>query len=104
MKLPETPTNPYIKHNPHTLGDAKNRAHGIGPTVAGAIGRCDAINSRSAVLTCGISSGRLRNHNQKKTHQTTPSPAMSVSGIAQPWKTLVMSHTTKSGAIAPPSR
>src|SRR6185503_9817891 len=90
MKLTANPTNPYIKHNPQTLGDASNCRQGTGPVTAGAAGRLLTINSRSAELSWRISSGRLRNHNQKNTHQAKPRPATSVIVVAQPLNILVI--------------
>ena len=31
MKFPDEPTNPYIRHSPHTLTDPNRASHGIGP-------------------------------------------------------------------------
>src|SRR5262245_16535638 len=104
MKLPANPTNPYIKHNPQTLGDASSCNQGTAPIATVIVARLLEINSHSAALTWGISSGRLRNHNQKNMHHAKPSPAMSVMGGAQPLKTIVINHTTNTGAMAPPSR
>src|SRR5436309_5427429 len=89
MKLPEKPTNPYIRHNPQTLGDLSIRDHG---TVSGALGvatsasssaRSEAINPRSAAFTNVISSGQSRNQGQKNTHHSNPSPAITQNGVVQ---------------------
>src|SRR2546425_177708 len=104
MKLLANPTNPYIMHNPQTLGDASNCRQGIGHVAVGMAGRLREINSSSAELSWRISSGRLRNHSQKNAHQAKPRPAMSVMVVAQPWNTLVINHTTNTGATAPPTR
>src|SRR5437764_15361651 len=104
MKLPANPVKRYIRHSAHTLGDLRKRDQGTGPVTAGVTERPDTMKSRSAALTCGISSGRLRNHHQKKAHQTRPRPVRTTKGIVQVPKTSLISQTTSSGARAPPRR
>src|SRR5262245_2267972 len=90
MKLPAKPTIPYMRHSAHTLREPRNRATGAGearPTSAGF-----------------ASGGRSRNHGQNRAHHTSPSPASSHRGVDQLPKAPVISHTTSTGATAPPTR
>src|SRR5437764_11817010 len=104
MKLPANPVQPYIRHNAHTLGDLKKRDQGTGPFGARLTARPETMKLRSAALTWGISSGRLRNHSQKKAHQTRPRTVRTPKGAVQLPKTPLISQTTSSGARAPPRR
>jgi len=87
MKLPADPTNPYIRHNAQTLTDPNMANQGTvpprEPSAAAEAGRPRAISARSAALTCGISSGRLRNQIQNGTAATTPNAANSQKGVVQ---------------------
>src|SRR6266511_457228 len=104
MKFPANPTKPYIRHNAQTLRVFRKSDQGVGSFVTGRTERPDAMRSHSAALTCGISSDRLRNHDQKKVHQTKPRPVRTHNGVVQLPKTFVISKTTSSGARAPPRR
>ena len=79
---------------PGNVAVARRRARAARPA---------SISFRSARLTCGISSGRLRNHGQNPAHQARPSTATSTSGIFQS-PIAAKSQTRRSGASAPPSR
>src|SRR5215468_7039061 len=104
MKLPANPTEPYIRHNAQALRDLRKSGQGMGPFTGGWTGRPEAMRSHSAALTCGISSGRLRNHGQKKAHHSKPRPARSHKGVVQLKKTFVISKTASGGTRAPPRR
>src|SRR5947209_6306833 len=104
MKLPEKPVNPYIRHSAQTLTEPRKRDHERGGGLAATAGRPASMSARSAALTPRISAGRLRNHGQKKAHQSRPRPARMTKGIGQPWKTLKSHSPTSSGATKPPSR
>src|SRR5579862_5567181 len=103
MKLPVKPTQPYLRHSAHTLMDVKNRRHGNALDGRGAADRPATMRSRSAALTWGMSSGRLRNQGQKRAHQSRPKPAMSNRGVSQSPKN-INSQSKSNGASAPPSR
>src|SRR5579859_3051273 len=104
MKLPENPTKPYIRHSAHTLRDLKKRDHGTGSERTGAVDRPNSIRSRSARLTCGICSGRLRNHSQNPMDQNRPRLASMKKETAQPGNTLNSQSPIRSGATKPPRR
>src|SRR6267142_7014910 len=107
MKLPEKPTNPYMRHKPQTLRERSIRqGNAVVEDVDGAVSspaRPEAIRSRSAALTRFISSGRLRNHGQNSAHHNTPSAAMTQNGVVQvPNST--SSPEKMNGLTAPTSR
>src|SRR5262245_16558143 len=104
MKLPAKPTKPYIKHKPQTLRDVRNSLQEIEPDAGVVGGRSAAMNSRSAALTRGISSGRLRNQIQKNEHHRAPIPASAHKQDVQWPRMSLVSHRTRNGASAPPRR
>src|SRR5262249_13119135 len=102
-KLPEKPVKPYIRHNDQTLSEPAIWDQGTAVGRSGDLGRPAAIRSSSWRLTCGISSGWLRNQGQNAPHQRRPRPAVSTNGTGQ------LPHTAKSqasrkGMRAPPHR
>src|SRR6516225_11133334 len=83
MKLPANPVKPYIRHKAHTLRERGKTDQGTGLFPPAPGGRPAAMRPHSAALAEDISSGRLRNHGQKKAHQSKPSPARTQQGVAQ---------------------
>ncbi len=93
-----------MRQSAQTLRDRSIRDQGTCPwPVPTRAARPASISFRSARLTWGISSGRLRNHGQKATHQAKPRTATSTTGDFQ-LPMAVKSQTRISGASAPPSR
>src|ERR1700680_4509495 len=103
MKFPADPTNPYIKQSAHTFSEPNRANQGTAAGSSADASRPRPISPRSAALTVGISSGRLRNHIQNGAQTRMPKPANSQKGVVHvPQRS--NSPRNRKGPPAPPSR
>src|ERR1700687_5666759 len=94
------PPKPYIRHKPQTLRERNSMLQAKWPCPA--CPRPETMMSLSKALTRGVSSGRLRNQGQNRTHQRIPNPVTIHSADFHPKRG--NKTPRRSGTNAPPKR